>query len=80
MTIMVIPQAEDIADKSQFESWEDKMKNVKAQLVAVSNSTSRNVSSNGRIVGLSVWSHKGLTLKKIRVGHQMVSYPPLPKL
>jgi transposase len=42
-----------------FDSCEDIMQNVTKKL-------SRNASSCGRNIGLSLWSHKGPTLKGIR--------------
>lgn len=45
-------------------SWENIMKNVQNSWQPYKNSTSRNVSSTGRIARLNVWSHKRCTLKQ----------------
>jgi hypothetical protein len=56
---------------SRFDSREDIMQNATKELrslpeEAFQKKLSRNASSSGRNVGLSVWCHRGPTLKGIR--------------
>jgi hypothetical protein len=64
---LVVPQAEDAAERVPI--WEPRGYNEKCDSI-VGSHTKMNVSSNGRTTGLSVWSHKGTTMKEIRIGSQ----------
>jgi hypothetical protein len=63
---LAVPILKTLPKGTRFDSRKDVIQNMTAQPHNILNKPFRSASNYGRTTGLSVWSHKGRTLKGIR--------------